>query len=130
MKLKDKVVIVTASTRGIGLAVTEACAREGAVVYMAARNLERAEKEAARLNNEGCRVRCVYNDASVPESYTSMAETAAKNEGRIDVLVNNFGTSDPKCDLDLANTDAEVFIDTVTLNLRSVFMASKAVLCI
>ena len=121
MKLKDKVVIVTASTRGIGLAVTESCAKEGAVVYMAARNLERAEKEATRLNNAGFKVRCVYNDASVPESY-------AKNEGRIDVLVNNFGTSDPKRDLDLASTDANVFIDTVTLNLRSVFMASKAVL--
>ncbi len=128
MKLKNKVVIVTASTRGIGLAVVEACAKEGAVVYMAARNLERAEKEAARLNNEGFKVRCVYNDASVPESYASMAEEVAKNEGRIDVLVNNFGTSDPKRDLDLASTDADVFIDTVTLNLRSVFMASKAVL--
>ena len=128
MKLKNKVVIVTASTRGIGLAVVEACAKEGAVVYMAARNLERAEKEAARLNNKGFKVRCVYNDASVPESYASMAEEVAKNEGRIDVLVNNFGTSDPKRDLDLASTDADVFIDTVTLNLRSVFMASKAVL--
>ncbi len=128
MKLKDKVVIVTASTRGIGLAVTEACAKEGAVVYMAVRNLEKAEREATRLNSEGFKVRCVYNDASVPESYTSMAQTVAKNEGRIDVLVNNFGTSDPKRDLDLANTDADVFIDTVTLNLRSVFMASKAVI--
>ena len=49
MKLKDKVVIVTASTRGIGLAVTGACAKEGAVVYMAARNLERAKKEATRF---------------------------------------------------------------------------------
>ena len=57
MKLKDQVVIVTASTRGIGLAVTEACTKEGAVVYMAARNLERAEKEATRLNNEGFKVR-------------------------------------------------------------------------
>ena len=128
MKLKNKVVIVTASTRGIGLAVTEACAKEGAVVYMAARNLERAEKEAKRLNDEGCRVRCVYHDASVPASYTSMADEVAKNEGRIDVLVNNFGMSDPKRDLDLASTDADVFMDTVTLNLRSVFMASKAVL--
>ena len=128
MKLKDKVVIVTASTRGIGLAITEACAREGAAVYMAARNIERAEKEAARLNSEGYKVRCVYNDASVPESYASMAGTVAENEGRIDVLVNNFGTSNPKRDLDIAGTDADVFIDTVTLNLRSVFMASKAVL--
>lgn len=128
MKLKDKVVIVTASTRGIGLAVTEACAREGAVVYMAARNLERAESEADRLNSEGFKVRCVYNDARIPESYATMADEVAENEGKIDVLVNNFGTSDPRRDLDLANTDADVFIDTVTLNLRSVFMASKAVL--
>ena len=128
MKLRDKVVIVTASTRGIGLAITEACAREGAAVYMAARNIERAEKEAARLNSAGYKVRCVYNDASVPESYASMAGTVAENEGRIDVLVNNFGTSNPKRDLDIASTDADVFIDTVTLNLRSVFMASKAVL--
>ena len=128
MKLKDKIVIVTASTRGIGLAVTEACAREGAVVYMAARNLERAESEAARLNSEGFKVRCVYNDARIPESYATMADEVAENEGKIDVLVNNFGTSDPRRDLDLANTDADVFIDTVTLNLRSVFMASKAVL--
>lgn len=128
MKLKDKVVIVTASTRGIGLAVCEACAKEGATVYMAARNLERAEKEAARLNGEGYKVKCVYNDAGVPESYASMADEVANNEGKIDVLVNNFGTSNPKRDLDLANTDAEVFIDTVTLNLRSVFMASRAVL--
>lgn len=128
MKLKDKVVIVTASTRGIGLAVTEASAKEGAIVYMAARNLERAEKEASRLNREGYKVRCVYNDASVPESYTSMADTVANNEGRIDVLINNFGTSDPKRDLDIEHTDAEDFINTVTINLRSVFMASKAVL--
>ena len=125
MKLKDKVVIVTASTRGIGLAVTESCAKEGAVVYMAARNLERAEKEATRLNNAGFKVRCVYNDASVPESYASMAEEVAKNEGRIDVLVNNFGTSDPKRDLDLASTDANVFINTVTLNLRSVLTSTS-----
>ena len=83
MKLKNKVVIVTASTRGIGLAITKACAKEGAVVYMAARNLERAEKEATRLNNEGFNVRCVYNDASVPESYASMADEVAKNEGQV-----------------------------------------------
>ena len=128
MKLKDKVVIVTASTRGIGLAVAEASATEGAIVYMAARNLDRAEKEASRLNREGYKVRCVYNDASVPESYASMADTVANNEGRIDVLINNFGTSDPKRDLDIEHTDAEDFINTVTINLRSVFMASKAVL--
>lgn len=128
MKLKDKVVIVTASTRGIGLAIVEACAREGARVYMAARNIEKAKKEAERLGREGLFVRCVYNDASVPDSFAAMAREVAKIEGRIDVLVNNFGTSDPTRDRDFANTDASDFISTVTLNLRSVFMASQAVL--
>ena len=125
MKLKDKVVIVTASTRGIGLAISEECAKEGAKVYMAARNLERAEREAKRLTDRGYSVKCVYNDASVPDSYSSMVEEVVKDAGRIDVLVNNFGTSNPKRDLDIWNTDADAFLDTVTLNLRSVFLASQ-----
>jgi len=49
MRLNDKVVLVTASTRGIGLA----CAKEGAIVYMAARNPERAQEIADHLNTEG-----------------------------------------------------------------------------
>lgn len=128
MRLKDKVVIVTASTRGIGRAIVEACAKEGAIVYMAARSIEAARSAAAELCSDGYDVRCVYNDASEPSSYATMADTVASETGRIDALVNNFGTSNPKLDLDLANTAPEVFIDTVTLNLRSVFMASQAVL--
>ena len=128
MKLKNKVIIVTASTRGIGLAIVKACAKEGAIVYMAARNLEQAQKTANALNSEGFNVKCVYNDASVPDSYASMVEEVMQDAGKIDVLVNNFGTSNPERDLDLANTDTDVFLDTVTLNLRSVFMASKEVL--
>ena len=126
MRLKDKVVLVTASTRGIGLACVKACAKEGAVVYMAARNLERAQEVADNLNAEGCRVRCVFNDATKPETFSSMVEEVAVKERRIDVLVNNFGVSDPSKDLDFANTDPEVFLNTVNLNLRSVFMASRA----
>ena len=126
MRLKDKVVLVTASTRGIGLACVKACAKEGAVVYMAARNLERAQEVADNLNAEGCRVRCVFNDATNPETFSSMVEEVAVKERRIDVLVNNFGVSDPSKDLDFANTDPEVFLNTVNLNLRSVFMASRA----
>ena len=122
MRLKDKVVLITASTRGIGLACVKKCTKEGAAVYMAARNVERAQEIADAL--EG--VKCVYNDATKPETFTSMVEDVVTDAGRIDVLVNNFGTSNPGKDLDFAHTDPTVFIDTVNLNLRSVFMASQA----
>ena len=122
MRLKDKVVLVTASTRGIGLAIVKKCALEGAQVYMAARNLDRAQEIAKTLSG----TKCVYNDATKPESFSSMVENVVRDAGRIDVLVNNFGTSNPGKDLDFTNTDPQIFLDTVTLNLRSVFMASQA----
>jgi NAD(P)-dependent dehydrogenase (short-subunit alcohol dehydrogenase family) len=122
MRLKDKVVLVTAATRGIGLACVKACAKEGACVYMAARNTERAKEIASTL--EG--VKWVYNDATKPETFPSMVEAVVGEEGRIDVLVNNFGTSNPGKDLDFARTEPDIFLDTVNLNLRSVYMASQA----
>lgn len=128
MKLKDKIVLITASTRGIGLACVKACAKEGATVYMAARNLESAKEEADKLNSQGCNVKYVYNDAGKPESYITMTEEVIRNAGRIDVLINNFGTSNPGKDLDFSNTDIDVFLDTVNINLKSVFMASQQVI--
>lgn len=126
MRLDNKVVLVTASTRGIGLAIAKKCAMEGAKTYMAARNLERAQEEADRLNSEGYDVKCVFNDAAKPESLISMVNDVVSDAGRIDVLVNNFGTSNPDRDLDFSRTDTEVFLNTVNINLRSVFMASQA----
>ncbi len=121
MRLEGKVVLVTASTKGIGLAIVKKCAGEGARVYMAARNMDRAQEIARTLNG----VKCVYNDATKAETISSMVEDVVTDAGRIDVLVNNFGTSNPEKDRDFVNTDAQIFLDTVTLNLRSVFMASQ-----
>ena len=121
MQLTDKVILVTASTRGIGLAIVKKCAAEGAQVYMAARDMERAREIAKTLHG----VKCVYNDAAKPETFSSMVDDVVSDAGRIDVLVNNFGTSNPGKDLDFSNTDPQIFLDTVSLNLRSVFMASQ-----
>ncbi len=126
MRLKNKVVLVTASTRGIGLAIVRACAGEGAVVYMAARDTELARREADKLNALGCCVRWVYHDAGKAETFSSMVEAVVTEAGRLDVLVNNFGTSDPKVDRDFMHTDPAVFRDTVEVNLMSVFLGSQA----
>ena len=86
MRLKNKVILVTASTRGIGLAIVKKCAEEGAKVYMAARNMDRAQEIADTL--EG--VKCVYNDATKPETLSSMVEDVVRDAGHIDVLINNI----------------------------------------
>ena len=121
MRLQDKVILVTASTRGIGLGIVKKCAAEGARVYMAARDTKRGQEIASTLVG----VKCVYNDATKPETFSSMVDDVVSDAGRIDVLVNNFGTSNPGKDLDFSNTDPQIFLDTVSLNLRSVFMASQ-----
>lgn len=126
MRLKEKVVLVTASTRGIGLACVKACAREGAAVYMAARNPERARAVAQELEVTGQRVKWVYNDAAKPDTFVTMVEEVIADAGRLDVLVNNFGASDPGKDLDFTRTSPEDFLDIVALNLRSVFTAGQA----
>lgn len=125
MRLKNKIVLITASTRGIGLAIVKACAKEGAVVYMAARNLELAKEVSDDLCNQGYNVKYVYNDASKPETFISMINEVIINEGHLDVLVNNFGTSNPKKDLDLINTKIEDYLDIINLNLKSVYISSQ-----
>ena len=125
MRLNKKVVLITASTRGIGLACVKECAKEGAIVYMGVRNLELAKDIAKNLCNQGYSVKYVYNDASKPETFSSMIKDVIQNEGHLDVLVNNFGTSNPKKDLDIVNTNIDDYLDIINMNLRSVFLASQ-----
>jgi NAD(P)-dependent dehydrogenase (short-subunit alcohol dehydrogenase family) len=91
MRLQQKIVLVTAATRGIGLACVEACAREGAQVFLAARDLQRGEQAAAGLCKQGLQVQAVYSDAARPETLSAVVEDVVHKAGRLDVLVNNFG---------------------------------------
>ncbi len=126
MRLQDKVIVVTAATRGIGAAIVRACAQEGATVYIGARNMERAQNEADEMTAAGFAVKCVYNDASKPDSYQSMIDTVVAAEGRIDGLVNNFGGTNPAEDKDLLSTSYEHFLAGVDANVGSVFLGCQA----
>ena len=74
MRLKDKVVIVTASTRGIGYAIVESlCKKQGNCVY-GSKNTQKAKELARELNQQGYRVHVVYCDASKYDSYQTMVD--------------------------------------------------------
>lgn len=123
--VKGKIAVVTASTRGIGYACVEALAKKGAVVYMACRNLEVGNQKAAALNEQGCNVKTVYFEAYDNDSIVKMIDTVIAAEGRLDILVNNFGGTSPVNDLDFMNTKYEEFTKYVDAHLATVFLASQ-----
>ena len=127
-KLNGKVAIVTASTRGIGYACVETLAQAGARVYMACRNLEVGNEKTAALNARGLDVKTVYFEAYDKESIINMIDTVAEQEGRIDILVNNFGGTSPLQDKTIFDTDYEAFARYVDAHFSTVFLASQRVL--
>ena len=124
-KLENKVALVTACTRGIGYAIAETFAREGALVYMACRNMELASEKAAALNAEDCKVKTVYFEAHDKQSMKDIIKTAVENEGRLDILVNNFGGTSPRDDLPFQYTNYDKFANYVDMHLSSVFISSQ-----
>ncbi|WAP67086.1 SDR family NAD(P)-dependent oxidoreductase [Jiella pelagia] len=90
--LKGKVAVVTGGSVGIGLAVAEGLAAEGANVVLAARGKERAEAEAARIAAaHGVRALGVAADVATVAG-TDAVIAAAGDFGGADILINNAGT--------------------------------------
>lgn len=125
-KLENKIAIVTAATKGIGLSSAKILCENGALVYLAARSEELAKDIISDIENEGGKAKYVYFNAREPETYTSMVETVVKNEGRLDILVNNYGGTNAKLDMDVVNGDTDEFFRIIQDNLQSVYLPCKA----
>ena len=89
MYLKDKVAIVTGAAQGIGRAMAEGLASEGASIVIA--DMAKAEEAANEINQKGFKVIGLKVDVSSEEDTKRMAEEAIKTFNRIDILVNNAG---------------------------------------
>jgi 3-oxoacyl-[acyl-carrier protein] reductase len=91
--LKDKVAVITGASIGIGLAVAEGLAAEGAHIVMAARQGERLGDEAARIAREhGVRTLPVVCDVATAKGCEALIAAAEKDFGGADILINNAGT--------------------------------------
>ena len=90
---RDKVMIITGASSGIGLAAARLFAGYGANVVMAARSLEKMETEAATFPENSGKVLCIRTDVTVEEDCRLLVERTVEEFGRIDFLVNNAGIS-------------------------------------
>lgn len=93
LNLSGKVAVITGGSVGIGLAVAEGLAAEGAHVVLAARGAERAQAEAARIAGEsGVKALGVGCDVATPAGIAALAEAVESEFGGADILINNAGT--------------------------------------
>lgn len=120
--LQNKVAIVTGASRGIGRAIAEVFASEGATVVICGRKQETLDQVARDI---GPSVKPVACHVGRLEQLKSMVDSTCREFGRIDILVNNAATNvvfGPCLEMDEGQFDK-----TVEINLKSVFRLTKLV---
>jgi 3-oxoacyl-[acyl-carrier protein] reductase len=123
--LRDRVALVTGGSRGIGAGVAIALARAGA--HVAVNYRERADAANAicgEIIGTGRKAIAIQADVSVSADVTRMVAEIEAHLGGIDILVNNAGIAHPRKLEDI--TEAE-WDEVLTVNLRSVFLVTQAV---
>jgi len=120
--LKDKVAIVTGASRGIGRAIAEAFAREGATVVICGRKQETLDQVAAESGVGLVPIACHVGRA---DQIQNLVQTTTQRFGNIDILVNNAATNiaqEPVLQIDEIKFDK-----MVEVNLKSAFRLIQAV---
>jgi len=126
MILKDKVVIVTGSSRGIGLAIAETYAKEGAKIVICSTTQEKSDSVSKKISGDyKIETLGIQVDVSNEDSVKNLVDKTLEKFERIDILVNNAGITKDNLLIRLSFEDWKRVIDT---NLNSVFLCTKAVL--
>jgi len=123
MRFKDKVVLVTGSSRGIGKAIALGFAREGAKVivnyYNSEKEAENVVDEVKKLGSDAVAVKC---DVGQEKEVKAMFDAAVKKFGKIDILINNAGIV---YDVPLMDKTVEQWKKILDTNLIGVFLCAK-----
>ncbi len=122
MRLKDKVVIITGATSGIGEACAVIFGKEGARIVITGRNREKLDISSKVLRDNNIEFLAVLADASSEADNQRMAQEALLAFGRIDILINNAGISMRALFQEL---DLEVFRKVMDTNFWGTVYATK-----
>lgn len=124
MRLKDKIAIITGSSRGIGRAVALAFAKEGAKVVVNYSSSEKAAMEVVeKIKEMGSDAIAVKADVSKKEEAERLINEGINKFGRIDILVNNAGFTRPAL---LINMTEEQWDAVVDIHMKGTFLCSQA----
>jgi uncharacterized protein len=124
--LKNKVVLITGASHGIGADAARLFAKDGCIVVLAARNMDRLTSLAEEIRGHGGQALVVSLDVRDQSQIEAAVKQVLDKQGRIDVLFNNAGlgrldwieTLDPAIDID----------EQIDVNLRGLIQVTRAVL--
>jgi NAD(P)-dependent dehydrogenase (short-subunit alcohol dehydrogenase family) len=121
-RLAGKAVVITGASRGIGRAIAELFAAEGAAVALAARDTERLEENVRAISQAGGRALAVPVDVADEASVTDLFARTADAFGSVDILVNGAGAfaRAPIAEMTTATWDA-----VLNVNLRGTFLCCR-----
>jgi len=124
MKIKDKIALVTGSSRGVGRAVALGFAKEGANVVVNYTSNEKAANEVVEaIQKIGSKAIAVKADVAQKSDAENLVKTAIETFGRLDILVNNAGFTRPAMMIKMAE---EQWDEVVDIHLKGAFLCSQA----
>jgi NAD(P)-dependent dehydrogenase (short-subunit alcohol dehydrogenase family) len=123
-ELTGRVAIVTGGSIGLGRQMAEALAEMGANIVLCARKKERCEKAAVELQTLGVKTLALGCDVRNPTEIQQVVDATMKEFGRIDILINNAGTS---WGAPVEEMGLEHWNKVIETNLTGTFLFSQAV---
>tara|TARA_B100001093_G_scaffold89700_1_gene81767 strand:+ start:875 stop:1645 length:771 start_codon:yes stop_codon:yes gene_type:complete len=122
-ELKDKVAIVTGSSKGIGLAIARGLAENGANVVLSSRSQEAVDLAANQFQKDGLSVLAQSCHVGDQKQRIKLVEKTTKNFGKIDILVNNAAIN-PVYE-SIENMSNEVYDKIFNVNVKAIFDLSN-----
>lgn len=120
--LDGKVAFVSGASRGIGAAIAQLLARQGAHVIVSSRRIEGCQAVVDAITAEGGKATALACHIGELEQIQSTFVHIRENFGRLDILVNNAATNPQFCHI--LDTDVSAFQKTVDVNIRGYFFMS------
>jgi NAD(P)-dependent dehydrogenase (short-subunit alcohol dehydrogenase family) len=124
--LQGKTVVVTGAGRGVGRGIALAFGRAGANMVLAGRTAEALEVAATAVRSLGARSAIVTADVLDPDDVDSIVAAARGEFGLLDAWINNAGGADSRHAANAEQLSDAQWDDVVDLNLKSVFLCSRA----
>ncbi|MEO5601004.1 MAG: SDR family oxidoreductase [Cyclobacteriaceae bacterium] len=120
--MKDKVVVITGGSSGIGKALAYEFGRKGSKILITGRDREALEVTQAHLRSKGVTIHAVIADVTIAADNEKMADEAVKMFGRIDILINNAGISMRAL---FEDVDLDVIRRVMDINFYGVLYATR-----